>query len=226
MSNFRVLMVEDDGSLGRTIAAGLREDGFEIALARDLQAALHEMVRNRWEAFVVDLALPDGSGIDFILRARRHGLDTPILVLTASADSRTTVEALDAGADMYVVKPESIESIGARLRAMHRRATRQLGPVVRSGSVVLDPSRLTARVGSLEVDLTPTQARLLEALMAHAGMILTRDQLYDRIHVLPVPAGSNVVDVHVMQLRNKLGPLGGVLIETVRGAGYRFRRPE
>ena len=227
MSNFRVLIVEDDTVLAKAVAAGLTEDGFTVRVSRNLADALHQSRNASFEAFVVDLGLPDGSGIDFIRKVRAGGIDSPILVLTARSDSPTTVEALDSGADGLVVKPESIEGVGARLRALHRRATRPSGPVLKVGDLVLEPTRMLARRGEAEIDLTPTQVRLLEALMVNAGNVLSRDQLNERIHTSSImPPLSNVIDVHVGALRSKIdGRFGTNSIETVRGAGYRFRRP-
>jgi DNA-binding response OmpR family regulator len=220
-------MVEDDLVLARAVAAGLTEDGFDVGISRNLADALHQSRNFTFDAFVVDIGLPDGSGIDFIRKIRAAGIDSPILVLTARSDSPTTVEALDSGADGHVVKPESIEGIGARLRALHRRATRPSGPTVKVGELVLEPSRMLARRGEAEIDLTPTQVRLLEALMVNAGNVLSRDQLNERIHTSSMmPPVSNVIDVHVGTLRAKIdGRFGTDSIETVRGVGYRFRRP-
>lgn len=221
---FRVVFVEDDSVLARSIAASLREDGFDVDVVRTVGDAIHRVRSERPDAMLVDLGLPDGSGIDLIRRVRAAGWSVPVLVFTARAEATTTVEALEAGADGYLVKPASVESIEARLRALKRRAGGEASPVLRMGGLVLDTDRMAVRRGDAEIDLTPAQVRILEALMQAGGAVMSRDELSEKVHRGPAPPLSNVIDVHVRTLRAKVDePFGCHSIETVRGVGYRLR---
>lgn len=226
-ASVRVLVVEDDDRLASTLADGLEEDGFSVDLAGTVSEGRHLALTGRPDLIVVDVALPDGSGVDLTRNLRSLGVTAPILVLTARGDTRTTVTALDRGADAYVVKPVAIEALGARLRALYRRSTAGSGDAIAVGDLELEPERLTARRGETAIDLTPIQARILEALMTNAGRVLTRSRLIDLAWQGAVLPASNVVDVHVRTLRSKIDvPFGTSTIETIRGMGYRIPRAD
>lgn len=219
----RVLMIEDDADLASTLRDGLVEDGFEVSVVRLAADGHLEALTWNPDVIVVDLMLPDGSGIDLIGDLRADEVATPILVLTGRADTPTTVAALDGGADAYVVKPVAIEALGARLRALYRRVQGSAGSELEAAGLVLYPSQLMAMRDGQPIDLTPVQSRLLEVLMTNAGLVLSRDRLLDLVWDGRLP-NSNVVDVHVRALRSKIDdPFGTSTIETVRGLGYRVR---
>lgn len=224
-AGFRVLIVEDDRALAEILKAGLDEDGFEVDVAPNWREGHRLATRMDYRVLVVDLMLPDGSGVDLISSLRRVGIVTPILVVTARGDTATTVSALNHGADAYVVKPVAIAALGARLRALSRRAL-GAGEVLRVAGLDFDPSRLMATREGAEIDLTPVQARLLDALMRHEGRVLTRTQLSDKVWPDGDLPASNALDVHVKALRSKIDePFQVPLIETVRGMGYRLSAP-
>ena len=219
-----VLLIEDDRILARLLRQGLGEDGYFVEVESTAAAGFHRAKSKLFDVLVVDLYLPDGSGIDLIQRLRDRGVDVPILVLTARGDAESTVNALNTGADDYVVKPVPLDVLEARLRALSRRFSKSPGPVLRVADMVLERERLIVRRGAMEVELTPTQTRLMEVLMTNAGRILTRDQIAANLgngllHF------SNVIDVHIRGLRAKIDiPFGADSIETIRGVGYRLRR--
>lgn len=218
-----LLLVEDDRVLAGLMKRGLEEDGYRVDLAGGFVSGFRRAMTMDFDAIVIDIMLPDGSGIELAATLRDHGIDAPILMLTARGDAETIVEGLDSGADDYVVKPVSLEVLSARLRALLRRWHRPPAAPIRVGDLVLEPSRLTARRGKVEIDLTPVQAGVLEALMVNAGNVLTRSQIAR--HVRQEEPGSNVIDVHIRALRAKIDdPFGADSIETVRGLGYRLRR--
>lgn len=222
-AGFRVVFVEDDRALAGTLKAGLEEDGFIVDVAHTAAAGCDLGTSTDARVIVVDVMLPDGSGVDLVRKLRNRGVTAPILMLTARGDSPTTVRALEVGADAYVVKPVTLEALGARLRALHRRASGS-GEVLRSGAIEFEPDRLMVFRDGVEIDLTPVQARLLEALMRHEDRVLTRSQLSDRVWPEGNLPGSNALDVHVRALRVKIDrDAPSPVIETVRGMGYRFR---
>ncbi len=220
-----VLIVEDDRTLAALLKRGLEEDGHRVVLAPTSASGFRYAMTEEFHAVVLDISLPDGSGVDLAIALRKHGLDFPILMLTARGDAETMVTGLDSGADDYVVKPVSLDVLGARLRALHRRWRPPSSVPIRVGELTLEPSRLVARRSNREIDLTPAQARVLEALMRNAGNVLTRSQIARFVNAADEEPGSNVIDVHIRALRSKIDdPFGHPMIETVRGAGYRVRR--
>jgi DNA-binding response OmpR family regulator len=175
------------------------------------------------DAIVLDVGLPDISGLDVARRIRRGGSAVPILFLTARDAVSDRVSGLDAGADDYLVKPFAFEELTARLRSITRRPASPPTALLTCGPIVLDDARRTVCVDGTPVDLSPREFSLLEALMRHPDQVLTRDQLLDHAWPLGVAVTPNSVDAYVAFLRRKLGPAAG-RIETVRGVGFRLRR--
>ena len=176
------------------------------------------------DAIVLDVGLPDISGLEVARRLRARGSVVPILMLTARDAVADRVAGLDAGADDYLVKPFAIEELSARVRALGRRGGRPRGsPVHRStsGPISLDEASRLVSVDGLRVDLSPREFALLECLLRHRGQVLTRDQLLDHAWPYDSEVDPAIVDTYVYFLRRKLGPVGGGCIETVRGVGYR-----
>ena len=221
----RVLLVEDDTVLARLVKQGLTEDGYHVEVAHSFAGGYRRAMMSGLQAIILDVSLPDRSGIELAQVLRSQGVDIPILMLTSLGDAEAMVTALDSGADDYVVKPVPLVVLGARLRALHRRWHRPTEAPIRVGSLTLEPSRLIARRGDVEIDLTPTQSRILETLMANTGNVLTRSQIAHRLHDDDTEEPlSNVIDVHIRALRSKVDdPFGSNSIETVRGLGYRLR---
>jgi two-component system OmpR family response regulator len=217
----RLLLLEDDALLGEGLRDWLAAEGHVVDWCRTLDeaAARHG---EPFDALLVDWQLPDGSGLDWLRRRRRGGDRTPALMLTARDRLAERVEGLDAGADDYLVKPFAPEELGARLRAVLRRAAGMADGDWASGDVRVDlAARAVARAGQ-PVELTAREWGVLEALVRRAGRVVTRAELERLVLGFETALASNAIEVHVSALRRKLGP---ALIETVRGLGYRVGRP-
>ena len=220
-----LLLVEDDERLARALTRLLEEDRHVVEHAADgttgldLAAAIEGL-----DAVILDIGLPDMSGLDVARRLRRDRVDVAILMLTARDTVTDRVTGLDAGADDYVVKPFAYQEVAARLRALARRAEpgpRRAEPRLEAGAITLDETSRRVTASGRNVDLSPREFSLLEALLRHAGQTLTRDQLLDLAWPFSVAVTPNAVDAYVHYLRTKLGP-AGAQIETVRGVGYRL----
>lgn len=213
----RILLAEDDPLLGDGLCAGLRQLGFAVDWVRDGVAAERELCSGAYAAAVLDLGLPRQDGLDVLRAARAQKIDTPVLVLTARDAIPQRVQGLDLGADDYVVKPIDLAELGARLRALVRRAHGQTQDELRAQDVVLQPAtRRVLRAGQ-DVPLSTREFDLLQALMLGAGRVLTREQLEQHLYSWGHEVESNAVEVHIHHLRRKLG---SGLIQTVRGVGY------
>jgi len=220
----RVLIVEDEAKLAAIIRRGLRAAGHAADIAARGKDALWMAGATEYSAIVLDLMLPDVDGFEVSRRLREAGRWSPILMLTARDAVADRVSGLDAGADDYLTKPFSFAELLARLRALMRRGAAERPPVLRVGDLALDPAaRSVVRDGS-SIDLTAREFALLEYLMRHRGEVLTRTQLIEHVWDFAYEGDSNVVDVYIRYLRNKVDrPFGRDQIETVRGAGYRLR---
>ena len=220
-----VLLVEDDPRLQRVLRRLLEDDRHVVEVAPDGRTALELAEATAGiETVILDLGLPDMSGLDVARRLRKLGRELTILMLTARDTVNDRVTGLDAGADDYLVKPFAYEELSARLRSLARRAeggVRRPDPVLAAGPIVLDERSRRVTVGGKAVDLSPREFSLLECFLRHPGQSLTRDQLLDQAWPFSVAVTPNAVDAYVHYLRTKLGDAGR-WIETVRGVGYRL----
>ena len=216
----RLLLVEDDPLLGDGLRAGLAQLGYVVEWVRDGEAAQALLTMPKDDAFsavVLDLGLPRQDGLS-VLRAMRSRQDsTPVLVLTARDTVADRIVGLDAGADDYLVKPFDLDELGARLRALIRRATGRADPLVRHGNLVLDPAARAVTLAGEAVDLSAREYALLELLLNHRGRVMTRQQLEAQLYELDKGIESNAIEVHIHHLRKKCG---SQLIRTLRGVGY------
>jgi DNA-binding response OmpR family regulator len=220
-----LLVVEDDPRLSRVLKRLLEEDRHVVELATDGRTAIEIGTGlSGLDVVVLDVGLPDVSGLDVARQLRTSGVDTAILMLTARDAVGDRVSGLDAGADDYLVKPFAYEELAARLRALARRssARRRPEPKLRSGGIELDEQLRRVTVDGQQTDLSPREFALLECLLRHPGQTMTRDQLLDQAWPFGVVVTLNAVDAYVHYLRDKLGAAGSQ-IETVRGVGYRLR---
>jgi len=218
----RILVVEDEARLAGLLRRGLVEEGHAVDLAGSGEEALDWLAVEEPDAVVLDLMLPGIDGFEVCRRLRRERVQTPILLLTARDGVPDRVAGLDAGADDYLVKPFAFAELAARLRALARRPAEALDPVLRAGELRLDPAGRRAWRGEEEIPLPNKEFRILEYLMRHPGRVLTRTMIAEHVWDYDFPGVTNVIDVHVRQLRRRLrDPYPGGLIETVRGAGYR-----
>ncbi|MFS2214307.1 response regulator [Telluria sp. Tellsp104] len=217
-----ILLAEDDPLLGDGLRAGLRQLGFQVDWVQSGDAAERELRAQDYAAAVLDLGLPRRDGMDVLAAVRAAGLATPVLVLTARDAVPDRIRGLDAGADDYVVKPVDLHELAARLRALVRRAHGQPRDRLRAGDVELDPAARTVRKDGTTVTLSTREFDLLHALMLNTNRVLTREQLEQHLYSWGQEVESNAVEVHVHNLRRKLG---SALIQTVRGVGYVLRDP-
>jgi two-component system, OmpR family, response regulator len=221
-----LLLVEDDPRLGRALARLLTAERHVVDLATTGREGIELAEDGRgFEAVILDIGLPDLSGLEVCRRLRAGGSALPVLMLTARDAVSDRVAGLDAGADDYLVKPFAFEELSARLRALARR--RPDGPlqattVLRAGPIALDEGTRSVTVADRPLDLSPREFALLECLLRHPDQVLSRDQLLDHAWPVGVAVTPNSVDAYVFLLRRKLGREAGARIETVRGFGYRL----
>jgi DNA-binding response OmpR family regulator len=216
----RLLLLEDDAETARTLGEGLRARGYEVAHASDVGSAAQLLADESFDAAILDLMVPGGSGLDVLGEIRRSGHGTPVLILTARDALEDRVSGLERGADDYLVKPFAFGELLARLRALLRRPAGRV-ELLRVDPLEIDPLHRRVSVGERLVDLTRTEFDLLLRLAERRGEILSRRLLLQLVWGYRFDPGTNVVDVHVNRLRRKLETAGvrGAL-RTVRGIGY------
>jgi two-component system copper resistance phosphate regulon response regulator CusR len=217
----RLLVVEDDRKVAGFIQMGLREEGFAVDVARDGSEASSLVHLTDYDAIILDVMLPQKNGLQVAAEMRREGRKTPILMLTARDTTEDVVRGLDAGADDYLAKPFRFDELLARLRAL----TRRRGPTglerLAYGPLELDRLKHQVRTGGKTLDLTPREFQLLEHFMLHAEEVVRRTELLEKVWDMSFDPESNVVDVHVGNLRRKLRDAEcGEMIQTVRGVGF------
>ncbi len=215
----KVLLVEDDAKLARFIGRVLLDEGFVVDTCGNGKEALTQARTGIYDVIVLDWMLPELDGISVCRSLRQNGLSTPILMLTARAELAERILGLDTGADDYLVKPFEVEEFVARVRALIRRASGHS----RLGLGPLEIDRVARRVtlAGRSLDLTTREYALLVDLLHHAEQVVTRADLLSRVWSLAFDPSSNLVEVHVSRLREKLGEHAS-MIETVRGSGYRL----
>lgn len=212
-----ILLVEDDLLLGDGLRAGLRQLGFQVDWVRDGQAAENELRTQSYAAAVLDLGLPLKDGIDVLTAIRRAGVSVPVLVLTARDAVPDRIKGLDIGADDYVIKPVDLHELAARLRALVRRAHGQPQECLAAQDVILDPAAHSVLQKGENVILSTREFDLLHAFMLNVDRVLSREQLEQHLYSWGQEVESNAIEVHIHNLRRKLG---NALIHTVRGVGY------
>jgi two-component system OmpR family response regulator len=220
----RVLIVEDEVKMAGLLRRGLREDGMAADVAANGEDALWMAGATDYDAIVLDVMLPGLDGFEVCRRLRDDGVRAPVLMLTARDAVDDRVRGLDTGADDYLTKPFSFAELGARLRALARRGPVERPPVLEAGDLRLDPASRRVVRGDVAIALSAREFALLETLMRHPGQVLDRLQLLDHVWDGEYENRSNVIDVYIRYLREKVDrPFGVKSIETVRGAGYRLR---
>jgi two-component system, OmpR family, response regulator len=219
----RVLVVEDEVKLAGLIRRGLREEGLLADVAIKGEDALWMAESTGYDVVVLDVMLPGMDGFETCRRLRGDGVRTPILMLTARDAVEDRIAGLDTGADDYLTKPFDFGELLARLRALARRGPAERGPVLRVGDLELDPASRRVRRGDTDIELSTKEFQLLEVFMRNPGAVLSRFQLLEGAWDTEYEHRSNVIDVYVRYLREKIDrPFGVETIETVRGAGYRL----
>jgi len=222
----RVLVVEDEVSLAETIRDGLAREGFTVDLTHDGVEGLWtatETPHGAYDAIVLDIMLPCLSGYEVCRQLRGRGVWTPILMLTAKDGEYDQADALDLGADDYLIKPFSFVVLIAHLRALIRRGAPERPAVLRAGDLTLDPAERRVLRGDTPIPVTPREFALLEFLMRHRGQAVTKTAIIENVWDAHFDGDPNIVEVYVGYLRKKIDhPFGSAAIETVRGAGYRL----
>jgi two-component system response regulator QseB len=213
----RLLLVEDDSMIGEAARQGLRQEGHTVDWVRDGREAEVAVAAAPYDAVLLDLGLPRRDGLAILKSWRARGVAVPVLIITARDAVSDRVAGLDAGADDYLVKPFDLDELSARVRAVARRRSGRAESVVRIGGLEIDTSSRHVRWKGADVNLSPREYALLEALANRPGAFLTRAQLEERLYGWDEEIASNAVEVHIHALRRKLDP---DLIRNVRGMGY------
>ena len=219
----RLLIVEDDTPIREFLNRGLSEAGYEVDVARDAASGLNFVVDTVYDGFIIDLGLPDMDGLDLIGRCRARGHSAPVLILSARRSVDDRVRGLEQGGDDYLTKPFALAELLARLRNLLRRGSpsQQEAVRLRVRDLELDLVRREARRGNVVLQLTTQEFALLEYLCRNAGRVVTRTMILDQVWRMRIDPATNVVDVQIYRLRNKVD-LGSEhpLIHTIRGVGY------
>jgi two-component system OmpR family response regulator len=221
----RVLVVEDESKLALLIQKALREQGMLADIAPGGEDALWMAGSTAYEVIVLDINLPGIDGFETCMRLREDGVQTPILMLTARDGVEDRIAGLDTGADDYVLKPFDFGELFARVRALARRGPVPRGPVLQVDDLTLDLATYTVRRGEVEIPLSTKELQVLEVFMRRPDQVLSRYEILEGAWEIGYENRSNVVDVYVRYLREKIDrPFGVQTLDTVRGAGYRLRR--
>jgi len=224
MGGVRVLVVEDDVRMARALQRGLRFEGVVVEVAGDGEEALRMAAASPYDAIVLDVMLPGADGFETCRRLRDRGVWAPVIMVTARGGVEDRVRGLDEGADDYLPKPFSLSELVARLRALARRGSNERPAVLEVGDLRLDPAAHELRRGGTPIRLSRREFTLMEMLMRHPGQVFSQSQMLEAAWELAFEPRSNVVEVYIRNLREKIDrPFGAHSIETVRGVGYRLR---
>ena len=222
----RAIVIEDDEHINQQIVERLKQEGFAVDSADNGTDGLYLLQEYPADVAIIDLGLPQMSGLEIIRKIRAEGSHLPILILTARGRWQDKVEGLDAGADDYLVKPFHQEEMMARIRVLIRRAAGWSDARIQCGPVQLDPATQRVTLDEQEVELTAYEYKVLEYLMMHAGEVVSKSVLTEHLYDDEDDRDSNVIEVFIRRLRLKLDPDGSLQpIETLRGRGYRFNLP-
>ena len=222
-----ILVVEDDASVARFLTRGLTEEGYKVDGCRDGEAALAQGLAQPYDLIILDWMLPGQDGVAVLRHWRARGLVAPVLMLTARDGADAEILALDAGADDYISKPFGFEVLLARLRALLRRSGSPLAQLTSIGQATLDMRSRVLTSWGLSHELSGREFALLDCLLRHRGQVVSRARIMDRVWQVSFDTATNLVDVYIRSLRQKLDPAGcpvqDSMIQTVRGRGYRLR---
>ncbi len=214
----RILLIEDDVMIGKAVRSGLADAGFAVDWVTDGRAAELALANDVYDLAVLDLGLPKKDGMAILASMRSMGNAMPVLIASARDTVRDRIAGLEAGADDYVLKPFDLDELVARVRALLRRNAGSGSPMLKFGSLMLDPLRKLVTRGDATVELSAKEFAVLEALMRRPGAVLSRAQLEESVYGWGDEVGSNAIEVHLHHLRKKLG---AAVIKNVRGVGYR-----
>jgi len=213
----RIILVEDDVLLGKGIVAGLKQQDYIVEWFELGKPALMSLKHDFYDVMVLDLGLPDMSGLQLLTSLRKQGSQLPVLILTAQDSVENRIAGLDAGADDYLTKPFDLHEVYARIRALIRRMGGRAEPVIEYMDIQLNPAAHTVSQAGSAIDLSRREYGVLQELLENTGRVLSRTRLEESLYSMDDDVGSNAVEVHIHHLRKKLG---NSLIRTVRGVGY------
>ncbi len=213
----RLLLVEDDPLLGDGVRTGLGQEDYTVDWFRDARSAEAVLKSEHYDLMILDLGLPDKSGLEVLKQLRAQGNDLPVLILTARDSVSDRVAGLDSGADDYMIKPFDLDELSARLRALQRRHSGRAQSEIRHGEIVLNPAAHSVTLTGKPVDISPREYALLHLLLENEGMVMSRSRLEDGLYSWDGEVESNAIEVYIHHLRKKLG---STLIRTIRGVGY------
>ena len=220
----KLLVIEDEKKVANFIMQGLREENYDIETAHDGEEGLEMALGGDYDGIVLDLMMPKRDGISLLRELRARGMNTPVLILTAKGTTQDKIIGLDSGADDYLAKPFHFEELTARIRSMLRRSVVEKSTQLRVGDLVLDTITHKAKRGSVEIELTAREYALLEYLMRNADRVLSRSVITQHVWNYNFATDSNLVDVYINRLRNKIEVDGASrLIHSIRGVGYVMR---
>jgi two-component system response regulator QseB len=214
----RILLIEDDAMIGKAVCSGLTQAGFVVDWVTDGRAAELSLANGVYDLAILDLGLPKKDGLSLLVALRAMGNSMPVLIASARDTVRDRIVGLEAGADDYVLKPFDLDELVARVRALLRRHAGSGSPLLKCGSIVMDPVCKTVQRGGETVELSAKEFAVLEALMQRPGAVLSREKLEESVYGWGEEVASNSIEVHLHHLRRKLGPAS---IRNVRGVGYR-----
>lgn len=224
MNSIRLLMVEDDQGIQDMMSFALEDDGYQLTTASSVKQAWQCLENNQYEIVLLDWMLPDSSGIDLLRRIRKKFSKLPVIMLTAKTEEHDRIKGLDTGADDYVTKPFSVQELKLRIQAVIRRSMPEKQDV-KIGDLHIDPVSQRVRAGDVNIDLPPTEFKLLHYFMTHEDRVFSRSQLLDQVWGQNVYVEERTVDVHIRRLRKNLAPFNmDIMLQTVHGSGYRFSR--
>jgi DNA-binding response OmpR family regulator len=220
----KLLVIEDEKKVANFILQGLREEHYEVECAYDGEQGLEKALTGEFDGIVLDLMMPKRDGISLLREFRARGMTTPVLILTAKGTIQDKITGLDSGADDYLAKPFHFEELTARIRSMLRRSSVEKSTQLKVGDLILDSITRKAKRGNTEIELTTREYALLEYLMRNAERVLSRSVITQHVWNYNFAVDSNLVDVYINRLRNKIESEGGSrLIHSIRGVGYVMR---
>jgi two-component system OmpR family response regulator/two-component system copper resistance phosphate regulon response regulator CusR len=220
----QLLIIEDDSVMGKALNQGLTEAGHQCRWIKDGSAALTQLQEANYDVVLLDIMLPGVTGIELLKQIRAAGNRTPVILVTALGSVEERVAGLNAGADDYLVKPFALAELSARIEAVCRRTNNRPTTTMQVADLTLDLSTRRVRRGEQDIELTPMEFSLLELLMRYAGQVVTRKMLCEHLWEYDWEGTTNVIEVHINRLRNKLDKIVKTpLIQTIRGRGYALR---
>lgn len=214
----RILVVEDDKIIGDGLLTALKLEGYAVDWAEDKESATLAFETHSYDMLLMDIGLPDGSGLDLLAEVRAKKSEVPILMLTAYDKTNYKVKGLDTGADDYLIKPFKLDELKARIRALHRRREGRSQPLLKAGDIELNPATKKVDLKGKDIPLSPKEFAILQLLMEKLGEVLSKQEIEDSMYGWGMEIESNTIEVHVSKLRKKLGKSA---VETIKNMGYR-----